>query len=84
MYANDICVDEHNDIIIFNNDLPIIRGGWSDRYGKYYDKGISIDGFGAVNIKVRNTTNDTEILQQSSRQNPSTRFNVPSDTDTFI
>lgn len=49
----DIGIDEFNDIIISNNELPIIRGGWQDRYGNEYDIGLSEDGLGAVNIAIK-------------------------------
>jgi hypothetical protein len=31
-------LDEFGDITIGQNELPIIRGGWNDRYGNYYDE----------------------------------------------
>ncbi len=46
-------LDEFNDIIITNNELPLIRGGFSDRYGNQYDEGISEDSLGAVNIRIK-------------------------------
>tara|TARA_R100000951_G_scaffold2747_2_gene3946 strand:+ start:733 stop:2397 length:1665 start_codon:yes stop_codon:yes gene_type:complete len=46
-------LDEFNDIIITKNQLPLIRGGFSDRYGNQYAKGISEDSLGAVNIKIQ-------------------------------
>jgi hypothetical protein len=46
-------LDEFNDIIITNNQLPLIRGGFTDRHGNVYVEGISQDSLGAVNIKIR-------------------------------
>jgi hypothetical protein len=71
----DIGVDEHNDIIIGDNELPIIRGGWTDRYGNYYDKGISVEGLGAVNIRVRSTTNDKAIIADVNARAQNQKFN---------
>lgn len=71
----DIGVDEHNDIIIDDNELPIIRGGWTDRYGNYYDKGISVEGLGAVNIRVRSTTNDKAIIADANAKVKNQKFN---------
>jgi len=45
-------LDEYNDIIIVEKELPIIRGGFKDRYGNEYAEGISEDSLGAVNIKI--------------------------------
>ena len=46
-------LDEFNDIIITDNELPIIRGGFNDRHGNIYADGISEDSLGAVNIKIK-------------------------------
>jgi hypothetical protein len=45
-------LDEYNDIIISDNELPVIRGGFVDRFGNEYSEGISEDTLGAVNIKI--------------------------------
>ena len=45
-------LDDFNDIIIETQELPIIRGGFTDRYGNEYKEGISEDSLGAVNIKI--------------------------------
>ena len=50
----DISIDDMNDIIINNNELAVIRGGWSDRYGNYYDTTYRNDqALGAVNIVIK-------------------------------
>ena len=74
--AADICVDGFNDIIMEQHELPIIRGGWSDRYGNYYDKGISVDGLGAVNIQIRSTTHDHSIIQDIHKKSQAQKFVV--------
>ena len=48
-----IGLDEFNDIVMEDNELPIIRGGWYDRYGNYYDVDISVESLGAVNIQIK-------------------------------
>lgn len=45
-------LDEFNDIIIVENELPLIRGGFTDRHGNEYKEGISEDSLGSVNIKI--------------------------------
>jgi hypothetical protein len=45
-------IDSFGDIIIDKGEFPLIRGGWSDSAGNYYDAGISEDEFGAINIKI--------------------------------
>ncbi len=51
--AADIGVDEFNDIIVDVRELPIIRGGFADRYGNVYSTGISDDSLGPVNIQIK-------------------------------
>jgi hypothetical protein len=35
------------------NELPIIRGGFTDRYGNVYAEGITEDALGPVNIQIK-------------------------------
>ena len=50
--AKTIGLDDFNDIIIERGELPLIRGGFKDRYGNKYAEGLSNDSLGAVNIKI--------------------------------
>lgn len=54
-------LDEFNDIIINDKELPIIRGGWTDRYGTKYVSGLSDEELGAVNIKIKEITSYKNI-----------------------
>ena len=49
-------LDVFNDIIIGKDELPIIRGGWSDKNGKVFQTGIVNEGLGAVNIVISGYT----------------------------
>lgn len=49
-----IGLDEFNDILIEDFELPIIQGGFKDRYGNEYSQGISDEALGSVNIQVKN------------------------------
>jgi hypothetical protein len=51
--AADVGLDEFNDIVTLANELPLIRGGFSDRYGNVYATGISEESLGAVNIQIK-------------------------------
>jgi hypothetical protein len=59
--AQEIGLDAFNDIIIEENELPLVRGGFTDRYGNVYLEGISKDSLGAVNISVK-SVNPRPIL----------------------
>ncbi len=43
-------IDENNDIKISKDEIPLIRGGWSDRYGKIYNDVINKNQLSSVNI----------------------------------
>jgi len=58
--ANDISIDNFNDIIIAKNELPIIRGGWSDRYGNSYENTIDTKNLGSLNILIKDITKRSE------------------------
>lgn len=51
--AADIGLDEFNDIIVGLHELPIVRGGFTDRYGNIYSTGITPDSLGPVNIQIK-------------------------------
>lgn len=51
--SKNVGLDDFNDIITKNNELAIIRGGFTDRYGNEYKDGISEDSLGSVNIKIQ-------------------------------
>jgi len=47
---DDIGLDEFGDIIIDRGELPIIRGGWTNRYGEYFNPGIDAGKPSTLNI----------------------------------
>jgi hypothetical protein len=51
--AATIGLDEFNDIIINERELPLIRGGFTDRYGNVYSTGLSDEGLGSVNTQIK-------------------------------
>lgn len=38
------------DIVVKNNELALVRGGWTDRNNVYYNETINTDGLGPINI----------------------------------
>jgi hypothetical protein len=51
--AMDIGIDEFNDIVFTEKQLPLIRGGFSDRNGNYYSTGLTEGSLGPVNIQIK-------------------------------
>lgn len=46
----DIGLDEFGDIIMDRGELAIVRGGWANRYGQYFNPGIDPGKPGTLNI----------------------------------
>lgn len=49
----DIGIDSFGDIVVGNTELPVIRGGWVDRNGVYYNDGVDLMTSSSVNITIR-------------------------------
>jgi hypothetical protein len=61
-------LDELGNIVIGKNEIPVVRGGWTDRNGIFYDDGIYDDRPGSVNIvikKVSKQTTNMMIFQEN-------------------
>jgi hypothetical protein len=52
-------LDDFGDIKIGLNEQPVIRGGWYDRFGNYYEDGISYNQYSSVNLVVK------EVIRES-------------------
>ena len=50
-----IGLDELGDIVLDRNELTLIRGGWTDSNGIYYNDGIYSDRPCSVNISIKDT-----------------------------
>lgn len=55
----DIGLDSQGDIIIGKGELPLVRGGWYDRYGNYFNDTVDFSVPCSVNIEIK------EVLSQS-------------------
>jgi hypothetical protein len=53
---DDIGLDEHGNILIGKSDLPILRGGWSDRNLVYFQDNADLSVTSSVNIDVAKIT----------------------------
>jgi len=49
-------LDEFGDIVIGPTDLVVIRGGWEDRNGTYFEETPVKNGIGSLNIFFKNVT----------------------------
>jgi hypothetical protein len=51
--STNIGFDEFGDIIIKRGELVVLRGGWEDRYGNFYEVGIVPGKPSALNISIK-------------------------------
>jgi hypothetical protein len=51
--TENIGIDEFGDIIIGQDEVILISGGWEDRNGIFYDNGSSMKALSSVNIDIR-------------------------------
>jgi hypothetical protein len=54
--AEVVGLDDMGDILIGRDEMTLIRGGWKDRNGVFYEDGIFEDRPCSVNINVKRTT----------------------------
>jgi hypothetical protein len=52
-------LDEFGDIKIGYNEMPLLRGGWYDRYNNYYEDTIDDNVLSSVNIIIK------EVIQEN-------------------
>ena len=52
-------LDEFGDIVIEQNEVPIIRGGWYDRNNNFYEEGLSEKDFSSVNVIIKSVIPET-------------------------
>ena len=48
-----IGLDDFNDIVMNVDEFPVLRGGWTDRFGNKYSEGLSTSGLGALNVQIK-------------------------------
>jgi hypothetical protein len=63
-----IGLDEFGDVIINTGELVLMRGGWTDRYGTYYEVGIVPGKPSALNIVISSINPRTLSNQLNSEQ----------------
>jgi hypothetical protein len=64
-------LDDFGDIKIGLNELPVIRGGWYDRFGNFYQDGIDFNQYSSVNIIIKEVVKETLSIKMSNRNKQS-------------
>jgi len=55
----DIGIDSQGDVIIGKGELPLVRGGWYDRYGNYFNDTLDFEVPCSLNIEIK------EVISES-------------------
>jgi hypothetical protein len=66
-YKGSLGLDEFNDIIGTKYQLPIVQGGFKDRYGNEYNEGISDETLGALNIQIKKIIPRPLVLEDDKK-----------------
>jgi hypothetical protein len=64
-------LDDFGDIKIGLNELPVIRGGWYDRFGNFYQDGIDFNQYSSVNIIIKEVVKETLSIKMSNKNKQS-------------
>lgn len=57
-------LDDFGDVKIGLNELPVFRGGWYDRFGNYFEDGISNSQYSSVNVIIKEVIKDSVATKQ--------------------
>jgi hypothetical protein len=57
-------LDDFGDVVIGKNEMPVMRGGWYDRFGNYFEDGLSDTTYSSVNIIVKEVIKETIAIKQ--------------------
>ena len=60
-------LDDFGDIKIGLNEFPVFRGGWYDRFGNYYESGLSYSQYSSANIVIKEVIKDTIATKQMNK-----------------
>jgi hypothetical protein len=66
--AQQTGIDSFGDVVIGRNELVIMRGGWKDRYGTYYQESINQDAPCSLNINITKVVPRTFITESAKNQ----------------
>jgi len=66
--TSSLGIDEFGDIIINKNEIPLIRGGWYDRYGNLVEDGIHPDKTSSINISIKSVIKETNSIKMMNNK----------------
>jgi hypothetical protein len=60
-------LDEFGDIVIGLNELPLVRGGWYDRFGNFYEDGLNSGEFSSMNIIIKDVIKESLSVKMMNK-----------------
>jgi len=64
-------LDEFGDVVIGLNELPLVRGGWYDRFGNLYEDGLNSGEFSSMNIIVKDVIRESLSVKMMNKNKES-------------
>jgi hypothetical protein len=60
-------LDEFGDVVIGLNELPLVRGGWYDRFGNFYEDGLNSGEFSSMNIIIKDVIKESLSVKMMNK-----------------
>jgi hypothetical protein len=64
----NVGLDDFGDIVIGKNEMPVFRGGWYDRFGNYFEDGLSDKTYSSLNIIVKEVIKETISIKKMQQK----------------
>jgi len=61
-------LDDFGDLVIGKNEMPVFRGGWFDRFGNYFEDGLSDKTYSSLNIIIKEVIKETIAIKQMNQK----------------
>ena len=60
-------LDDFGDVVIGLNEMPIFRGAFYDRFGNYFEDGLSDDTYSSVNVIIKEVIKETTAIKKMNQ-----------------
>ena len=60
-------LDDFGDVMIGLNEMPIFRGAFYDRFGNYFEDGLSDDTYSSVNVIIKEVIKETTAIKKMNQ-----------------
>jgi len=60
-------LDDFGDLVIGLNEMPIFRGAFYDRFGNYFEDGLSDNSYSSVNVIIKEVIKETTAIRKMNQ-----------------